>query len=42
MTLSQHHDTIVWYIIKIQRGSEELWLGQGGGLRGKVGGYKFI
>ena len=26
MTLSQGHDTIVWYIIKIQYGSEELWL----------------
>ena len=25
MTLSQGHDTIVWYIIKIQHGSEELW-----------------
>ena len=24
MTLSQDHDTIMWYIIKIQHGSEEL------------------
>ena len=31
MTLSWGHDTIVWYIIKIQHGSEELWSGHGFG-----------
>ena len=25
-TLSEGHDTIVWYIIKIQNGSKELWV----------------
>ena len=29
MTLSQGHDKIVWYIIKILLGSEELWPGYG-------------
>ena len=31
MTLCQGHDTIVWNIIKIQLGSEELWPGHGFG-----------
>ena len=30
-TLSQIHNTIVWYILKIQYGSEELWPGHGFG-----------
>ena len=31
MSLSQGHDTIVWYIIKIQLGRDNLWPGHGFG-----------
>ena len=31
MSLSQGHDTIAWYIIKIQLGSDNLWPGHGFG-----------
>ena len=31
MSLSQGHDTIAWYVIKIQLGSDNLWPGHGFG-----------